>query len=77
MSVSKNKKSELPPFGAISFKIIPTPAHSAEIATEFSSLWGRLPFKGKCTLHREMIEVEMQRLNEPIGKAANFHAGLK
>lgn len=53
------------------------PAPLPEVATEIGSLYSRLPFGGKCALHRQLIEVEMQRLSVLIAQAADRREDLK
>lgn len=53
------------------------PPYSADITSEIGSLYGRLPFGGKCVMHRQMVEAEMQRLSILIGKAADRREDLK
>lgn len=48
-----------------------------DVTTEFGSLYRRLPFGGKCTLHQQIIKIEMQRLSILIAKAVDRRKNLK
>lgn len=53
------------------------PSLAPDVTTEIGSLYGRPPFGGKCALHRQMIEIEMQRLSVLIAKAADRREDLQ
>lgn len=50
---------------------------SANIVNEIGSLYSRLQFGRKCTMHWQLIEVEMQRLTVLIEQITDQHKELK